>query len=106
MGTKKFNFAIKLKKLSGEDYTEKTLNPDGTIKEEKPIIIGQSLAAYLSTEPAKDKALETYALIKKIYNAEREIEITLAEKKIIEDFCLSGRLTVLMSAQIMEILNS
>lgn len=93
----KVNLAVYLKDLAGNDVID--------ARGEK-IMLSKFLANGIISEEAKDKPMEKFELADKLYNASGEVDIKESEKETIKKFCESGKITVLIAAQILVIINN
>ena len=93
----KVNLSVYLKDLAGNDVID--------ARGEK-IMLSKFLANGIIGEEAKDKPMEKYELADKLYNTDGEVDIKESEKEIIKKFCESGKLTVIIAAQILIIINN
>ena len=93
----KINFNTPLKKLNGEPIVE-----NGIV-----VTAGVYLANGLVNQRVSDRAMQTYELATKIYQAKDEIEITPSEKDIIVKYLESSDslIPILARAQILSIVN-
>lgn len=87
-----------LKGLDGRDLKDAN---------DKPIAIYQSLANVIVNEIAKDSIVQRHELATKIFNSQgSELEISESEKEIIKQAVTSGGVTVLLAAQVLNIINN
>lgn len=93
----KVNLTVGLKDLAGKEIVD--------VNGEK-MLLNKQLANIIVSEEAKENALQKFELAMKLSAADGEIEITESEKEIIKRVCESGKLTVLFSAQILQIINN
>jgi predicted aspartyl protease len=71
------------------------------------ILLNKFIANQIISEEAKgDRAMQMYELAMKLNTAESEIDITESEKEIIRTVCGNGKMTVLIAAQILTIINN
>lgn len=94
--TKKVNLAVALKDLNGEAITD--------AKGEK-VIIGRFVANALVGKEAKgDNVLQRFELAMKLNAAKGEVEVTDSEQSLIKDAVIGSGATVLLAAQVFQIL--
>jgi hypothetical protein len=93
----KANLTIGLKDLTGNEV----VNERG-----EKILLNKFVAGQIVSEEAKENILQRWELANKLNNADGEIEITDSEKEIIKKVCEGGRMTILIAAQILSIINN
>lgn len=93
----KANLTIGLKDLTGNEV----VNERG-----EKILLNKFVAGQIVSEEAKENILQRWELANKLNNADGEIEITDSEKEIIKKVCEGGRMTILIAAQILIIINN
>jgi hypothetical protein len=92
----KMNFVKAALGLNGAPLTER-----GAV-----VMINEVIANTLVTQDADNNPMFQYELARKLYDAKGEIEFSESEKMIIMKLCESGRLIVLIAAQVLMILNN
>lgn len=93
----KVNLTVGLKDLAGEEIRD---------AEGNAILLNKQLANLIVSAEAKENVLQRFELAMKLNVAEGEIEITESEKQIIKSICEDGRMTILMAAQILGVINN
>lgn len=94
----KVNLCVALKNLAGQDVVDQG---------KEKVMLNKFVAEAIALEEAKDgNVLQKSELADKLYNATGEIEIAESEKEIIKKTCEGGRMTVLLAAQILKIVNN
>lgn len=93
----KVNLTVGLKDLMGKEIVDN----NGA-----PIMLNKFVANQIVSEEAKENVLQRFELAMKLNVAEGEIEITDSEKEIIKKVCEAGRMTILIAAQILSIINN
>lgn len=93
----KMNLAVGLCDLNGKEIVA----PNG-----EKLLLSKQIANLLVAEEAKENVLQRFELAMKLNVAEGEIEITDSEKEIIKKLCEGGKMTILLSAQILKIVNN
>lgn len=93
----KVNLAIGFKDLSGKEITDAA---------GKKILLNKFIANQIVSEEAKENILQRYELAMKLNVADGEIEIQNSEKEIIKKVCESGRMSVLIAAQVLSTINN
>lgn len=94
---KKINFNQPFVGLNGEPITD---------ERNQPLIMGKFLANAIASSEAKDKPMEKYELCHKLFTADGEIEIKDSEKEYIKAACEGSRMTVIVAAQILKLINA
>lgn len=92
----KMNLAVGLCDLNGKEI----VGPNG-----EKLLLCKQIANLLVAEEAKENVLQRFELAMKLNVAEGEIEITDSEKEIIKKLCEGGKMTILIAAQILKIVN-
>lgn len=91
-------FNTPVKDLSGKDIVTET---------GEKVIIGKQVANMIVADSAKENILHRFEVAQKLADETvGEIHLTDSEKEIIKEVCKSGRMTVLLSAQVLKILDS
>ena len=93
----KMNLTVGLCDLNGKEIVA----PNG-----EKLLLSKQIANLLVTEEAKENVLQRFELAMKLNVAEGEIEITDSEKEIIKKLCEGGKMTILIAAQILKIVNN
>jgi hypothetical protein len=93
----KVNLTVGLKDLAGKEIVDN----NGTA-----IMLNKFVANQIVSEEAKENVLQRFELAMKLNVAEGEVEITESEKEIIKKVCEAGRMTILIAAQILSIINN
>lgn len=93
----KANLTVGLKDLTGKEIVD----ANG-----EKILLNKFIANQIVSEEAKENVMQRFELAMKLNVAEGEIEIKGSEKEIIKKVCESGRMTVLIAAQVMSIINN
>ena len=93
----KANLTVGLKDLTGKDV----INDNG-----EKFLLNKFLANHIISQKAEDNAMQCYELAMKLHAAKDEIEIAESEKEIIKKVCKTSGITVLISAQILSIINN
>ena len=93
----KVNLAVGLKDLAGKEIVDNS---------GAPIMLNKFVANQIVSEEAKENVLQRFELAMKLNVAQGEIEITDSEKEIIKKVCEAGRMTILIAAQILSIINN
>lgn len=93
----KVNLTVGLKDLNGTEV----VNERG-----EKIILSKFVANQIMMGEARDEVLARWDIANRLNVAEGEIEIGENDKKIIKEVCEGGRMTVLIAAQILTIINN
>lgn len=93
----KVNLTVGLKDLMGKEIVDNNSTA---------IMLNKFVANQIVSEEAKENVLQRFELAMKLNVAEGEIEITDSEKEIIKKVCEAGRMTILIAAQILSIINN
>ena len=95
---KKVNMAITLTDLRGKEVKS---------QQGKKVFINETVADLLASKEAKDNTvLQRFELAQKLSNAAGDIEISDSEIELIKEVILDGRITVLLAARILQIINN
>lgn len=94
---KKVNFNVPFKGLNGEPVVD---------ERNQTLIMGKFLANVIARSEAKDKPMERYELCHKLFTAEGEIELKDSEKEYIKTACEGQGMTVMVAAQILQVINN
>lgn len=94
---KKVNFNVPFLGLNGNPITD---------EKGQPLMMGKFLANAIASSEAKDKPMERYELCHKLFSSDGEIEIKDSEKEYIKAACEGSRMTVIIAAQILKVINN
>ena len=93
----KVNLTVGLKDLMGKEIVDNS---------GAPIMLNKFVANQIMMGEARDEVLARWDIANRLNVAEGEIEIGENDKKIIKEACESGKMTVLVAAQILSIINN
>lgn len=93
----KMNLTVGLKDLAGNEVKDAS---------GASILLNKFVANQIVSEEAKENVMQRFELAMKLNVADGEIEITESEKEIIKKVCEGGRMTILIAAQILSIINN
>lgn len=93
----KMNLTVGLRDLEGNEIKD---------IQGKAILLNKQLANLIVSDEAKENVLQRFELAMKLNVANGEIEVTDSEKEIIKRICENGKMTILVAAQILSIINN